>query len=153
MARGLHPWFLRGGDLIFPTQSMNAVLERHHEWYVEEAKSRWYVHASSCCFAVVLAALSLSLGLSLGSAAAQDDGTLIATPGQVGPGGDEDDPDARATEEAEDAEPTKAVSVDVLPSTGSGSSGGSILSYLVILGGAALVALAAVGSLRHRSPR
>jgi hypothetical protein len=65
-------------------------------------------------------------------------------------GDDEDDPDARATEEAE---ATKAVSVDVLPGTGSGSSGGSILSYLVILTGAGLVALAAAGSLRHRSPR
>jgi hypothetical protein len=102
---------------------------------------------------VVLAAFSLDLGLSLGSAAAQDDGTPIATPGQVGPGGDEDDeddPDARATEEAK---ATEAVSVDVLPGTGSGSSGGSILSYLVILAGAGLVALAAAGSLRHRSPR
>jgi hypothetical protein len=102
--------------------------------------------------AVVLAALSLSLGSS--PVAAQDDGTPIATPGQVGPGDgagdDEDDPDARATEEAE---ATKAVSVDVLPGTGSGSSGGSILSYLVILTGAGLVALAAAGSLRHRSPR
>jgi hypothetical protein len=99
--------------------------------------------------AVMLAALSLSLGSS--PLAAQDDGTPIATPGQVGPGGDdEDDPDARATEEAE---ATKAVSVDVLPGTGSGSSGGSILSYLVILTGAGLVALAAAGSLRHRSPR
>jgi hypothetical protein len=104
--------------------------------------------------AVVLAALSLSLGSS--PVAAQDDGTPISTPGQVGPGGDEDDeddPDARATEEAEEAEATEAVSVDVLPSTGSGSSGGSILSYLVILGGAALVALAAIGSMRHRSQR
>jgi hypothetical protein len=104
---------------------------------------------------VVLAALSL--GSSLTSVAAQDDdGTPIATPGQVAPGDgagdedDEDDPDARATEAAE---ATEAVSVEVLPGTGSGSSGGSILSYLVIMGGAGLVALAAVGSMRHRSPR
>ena len=103
--------------------------------------------------AVILAALSLSLGSSLNSGVAQDDGTPIATPGQVDPGGDddvEDDPDARATEAAE---ATEAVSVDVLPGTGSGSSGGSVLSYLVIMAGAGLVALAAVGSMRHRSPR
>jgi hypothetical protein len=102
--------------------------------------------------AVVLAALSLSLGSSLNSVVAQDDGTPIATPGQVGPGDedDEDDPDARATEAAE---ATEAVSVEVLPGTGSGSSGGSIFSYLVLVGGAGLVALAAVGSMRHRSPR
>ena len=89
--------------------------------------------------AVVLTSLTLSFATGISSAAAQDDD---ATP-EVGtplPGTPE-------------PEPTEDTSVTLLPSTGAGDSDSSMISYAVIIAGAALVALAAMSTVRSRSQR
>lgn len=87
--------------------------------------------------AVVLTSLTLSFASGISSAAAQDSTPEVGTPSAATP----------------EAEPTEDTSVTLLPSTGAGDSSSSMITYAVIIAGAALVALAAMSTVRSRSQR